>query len=404
MFTNKKRWVLCLILSSCLAFSGALSGCTKQQDNQDVPIITENSTKTDTTESSTAPAQPETLQKTDEVLAKAPEVYAYAVRVTINPDFVFYLHENGDVFSYEPLNEDAKKMDAEGRMMFVDRPFNEAVKDLIMVAIDDGFLKEGVDVKITLLGTTETESATQDLLSRAHKSMQDTAKERSLTIVPTIEVDSVVQYAPDPSQQSEEPKTEESEGQPEDEGEEESDKDEDEDSDEDAKDENKDGDEDEDAEDNDGDDGDGDDADDEDNEEGGEPRDEHEGCSVCQGTGVCTRCDGTGREHCYRCDGSGVMPCPSCDGAGYEDCECEGGLCDACDGSGLNEDGDPCPTCEGSGQCQICGGTSVRDCPHCDGTGMVTCEDCDGEGTVVCHCGGTGLCEACGGTGIKPED
>ncbi|MBO4888406.1 MAG: hypothetical protein J5589_08865 [Firmicutes bacterium] len=400
MFTNKKRWVLCLFLSFCLVFSGALSGCTKQEDSQDVPIITESSTKTDTAESSTAPTQPETLQKTDEVLAKAPEVYAYAVRVTINPDFVFYLHENGDVFSYEPLNEDAKKMDAEGRMMFIDRPFNEAVKDLISTAIDDGYLKEGVDVKITLLGTTETEAATQELLSRAHKSMQDTAKESSLTIVPTIEVDAAVQYAPDPSQQSEEPKSEEDEGQPEDEGEEDPGEDGEEDP------EDADEDEDEDAEDNDDDDGAGEDEGDEDDkdEEGGEPRDEHEGCSVCQGTGVCDRCDGTGRERCYMCDGSGYMPCPSCDGAGYEDCECDGGRCDACGGTCVNEDGDPCPTCDGTGQCQICGGTSIRDCPHCNGTGMVICEDCDGEGTVLCHCGGTGLCEACGGTGLKPED
>ena len=74
-------------------------------------------------------------------------------------------------------------------------------------------------------------------------------------------------------------------------------------------------------------------------EPGGEPR-KKEGCSVCWGTGVCERCDGTGEVECLRCHG---------------------------------ED---------------------KDCDDCHGTGKSVCEQCHG----------TKKCPACGGTGEKPDD
>ena len=407
MLINRKRWILCLLLSFCLVFSGIMTGCTKQEEDQNIPIVTETNKK-DESEQSQAPAQPETLLKPSEVLARAPEVYTYAIRLTINPDFVFYLNERNEVISYEPLNDDAKKMDNEGRMAITNRPFQDAVKDVIMVAIDDGYLKEGVDIKITLLGTGKTEAVTQELLSEVHKSIQDTAKERSIIVIPSIEVDSSVQYVPDPSEQSESSQEENSTEEPselddEDSSEEESDENSDEDAededssdDEDAEDEDSSND--EDAEDEDGED---EDAEDED----GEDQEERRGCSVCQGSGECDVCDGAGEVSCYKCDGTGQMYCPSCGGGGQEDCDCEGGLCESCGGTGHNEDGDPCPTCQGSGQCTKCGGTSLRDCPHCEGTGLVECDQCGGDGMEECpNCEGTGNCAACGGSGYAPED
>ncbi len=403
MLINRKRWILCLLLSFCLVFSGIMTGCTKQEEEQNIPIVTET-TKKDESEQSQGPAQPETLLKPAEVLARAPETYTYAIRLTINPDFVFYLNERNEVISYEPLNDDAKKMDNEGRMAITSRPFQDAVKDVIMVAIDDGYLKEGVDIKITLLGTSKTEAETQEVLSAVHKSIQDTAKERSITIIPSIEVDSSVQYVPDPSEHSEASQEENSTEESSDEDAEESseeDSDEDKDTDDEDSDDEENSDNDEDSEDND------EDADSED--EDGEGQEERRGCSVCQGSGDCDLCGGSGEIDCPSCIGqgypTGLVPCTACDGDGYDVCECENGWCDACDGSGKNEDGDDCETCHGTGQCQICGGDQMRDCPHCDGTGFVVCEECDGDGISECPaCQGSGVCAACGGSGYAPED
>lgn len=35
------------------------------------------------------------------------------------------------------------------------------------------------------------------------------------------------------------------------------------------------------------------------------------------------------------------------------------------------------------GDCPLCSGDRVTDCPDCDGLG---CPDCDGDGTIACEC------------------
>ena len=47
---------------------------------------------------------------TDELLSDAPDTYDYALRISINPEFILYLVEHR-VVAYQALNADAQKVD-----------------------------------------------------------------------------------------------------------------------------------------------------------------------------------------------------------------------------------------------------------------------------------------------------
>ena len=47
---------------------------------------------------------------TEEMLSDVPDTYDYALRVSINPEFILYL-VGSEVVAYGALNEDAKKVD-----------------------------------------------------------------------------------------------------------------------------------------------------------------------------------------------------------------------------------------------------------------------------------------------------
>jgi DnaJ-class molecular chaperone len=88
-------------------------------------------------------------------------------------------------------------------------------------------------------------------------------------------------------------------------------------------------------------------------------------CPACGGTGLCSNCQGTGRETCPDCNGVGQVTetCPLCLGTGQYN-------------------GETCPTCNGL--------TTIR----------VTCPTCNGATTITCRvCNGTGKCRNCNGTG-----
>lgn len=143
-------------------------------------------------------------------------------------------------------------------------------------------------------------------------------------------------------------------------------------------------------------------------EGGDEPADDGL-CRTCRGTGImtiqaqtCYICNGTGL--CINCGGSGIDPelddqgnsgsCHACGGSG--DClqeVCEGGVmverhetCRDCGGSGqdtgnfsgpdVGEDSDNDP----SGVCNRCGGTGYMECNGCGGTLIETCYRCNGTG------------------------
>jgi CheY-like chemotaxis protein len=66
-----------------------------------------------------------------------------------------------------------------------------------------------------------------------------------------------------------------------------------------------------------------------------------------QHTALCTICDGRGKlDFCVMCNGTGK--------------------CQTCGGTGRAADGSPCPNCLGSKLCYLCEGTGRMACPFCD--------------------------------------
>ena len=62
--------------------------------------------------------------------------------------------------------------------------------------------------------------------------------------------------------------------------------------------------------------------------------------------------------HCTICEGRGLMSyCVVCE---------HSGKCIACKGTGLTPFGQVCPTCRGSGKCYLCFGTGKMPCLFCD--------------------------------------
>ena len=65
--------------------------------------------------------------------------------------------------------------------------------------------------------------------------------------------------------------------------------------------------------------------------------------------------------------------CPRCNGKGQYTCDdCKGTTkCRFCNGSGINDDGQPCQACiNNPGVCARCGGSGMETCPDCKGTGV----------------------------------
>ena len=258
----KKRFSL--ILCTLLAISLMLTGCKKKEETV---IVEENSTTPIETESSGQPA--EKAKTRDEVLAKAPKSYEFAVRLTFGPDFVFYMAENGDVFAFEALNESAKKLEAEGKLTILGRSISDATASVLKEAAQGGMIQNGNEIKLMLLSTNQPESTAKELLFQVNSKVQEQAKTAGVEIKPVIEIDQTVQFAPEPVKSEESVIPEDSADTVDEEDEDEFD--------EDGEDEDEDEWDDEDDEDEDDDDEDGDDEDewdDEDLEEDGDTDDE----------------------------------------------------------------------------------------------------------------------------------
>ncbi len=188
----KKRFSL--ILCTLLAISLMLTGCKKKEE--ETVIVEENSTTPIETESSADPT--EKAKTRDEVLAKAPKSYEFAVRLTFGPDFVFYMAENGDVFAFEALNESAKKLEAEGKLTILGRSISDATASVLKEAAQGGMIQNGNEIKLMLLSTNQPESTAKELLFQVNNKVQEEAKTAGVQVKPVIEVDQNVQFAPEP--------------------------------------------------------------------------------------------------------------------------------------------------------------------------------------------------------------
>jgi hypothetical protein len=95
-------------------------------------------------------------------------------------------------------------------------------------------------------------------------------------------------------------------------------------------------------------------------------------CWKCCGSGTktlqCTLCDATG--NCNRCQGTGHLEpiiCRGCGGVGKRD----SGIapCSCCKGTGTYAPRKICPKCDGDGRCKCSGGTFSVTCHKCQGSG-----------------------------------
>ncbi len=295
---------------------------------------------------------PAVSQSAEDLLSDAPEIYDYAVLVSINPEFLLYLRGR-EVFAYKALNEDATKV-AE-RAAILDRGLDGVLDDIVRFSYEEGFLKDGDEVNVTLVSAFRTQTEAEELLQEARTAVQDSAGRCGVAVKPVITVESTVSFTtPEPAPEpTPEPTPEPADQEPSEPGQDPSEP------------EGSSGEPDPDPE----------SAGEPVEEPGGEPenqpRDENEGCPVCWGTGICSVCEGGGLLLCEECGGSGYETCSKCGGEGY---------------AGSDENG---PVV----------------CDQCGGTGFVIHENCGGDGLVTCnHCGGSGLCEVCGGTGLNPNN
>ena len=263
-----------------------------------------------------APADPiEDALKND-----APEHYDFAVEVSINPDFLLFV-TGQEVVGYKALNEDAKKI--EDRCVIIGRPIDGAVDDIVRFSEQDGYLKDGGTVEMTIVSANCPKAQADEAIQRAEETIQRVTEDIGIQVAAEVHVEQNIEFAPepdnppgpdpnDPNQPGPDPNDPNGQPGP------------------DPNDPN-----------NPPPPGPDDPNDPNGNEPGGEPRKPDEGCSVCWGTGDCERCDATGVVDCLRCNGTGKEGngvCPDCNGAGR--CECE--------------------QCHGTKKCPACGGTGKK--------------------------------------------
>ena len=275
---------------------------------------------------------------TDELLSDAPDTYDYALRISINPEFILYLVEHR-VVAYKALNADAQKVDE--RAAIEERDLFEALNDIVRFSHEEGFLEDGGDVTVTMVSAFQTEAEANELLTEAKGMVTDIAKDCGISVNPVLTVEENVEF----SEELEIPEQTDSEA-PSEQG--------------DSEQGNNPGSEDNPPAPNE----DNNNENPDDDHEYHAPRDPNEGCSVCQGSGICARCDGRGTAICEECN-SGYETCSKCGGEGYAGSDENGPkVCDKCGGNGHIPHGNcggtgivPCQGCRGSGKCNACGGT-----------------------------------------------
>lgn len=384
---NKRlRSLITYLVAFAMLFS--LCACGKSTDKESETsdtAITENLPESNLPD----PEKVDSLPENSEILKEAPEVYTNAVLISINPSFMLYTNERNEVFTFKPMNEDAESlMDT---VMIEGRTIQDGISDIVNACVDRGYLKDNGVVNVTIISSNGDAEDAERMIDDIEHRVSDIAKERDINISTAPKIDESVEFTeprPDPN----DPGNPGDPGQPGDPGDP-------------------------------GQPGDPGDpgqpgpdpngpADPDPNKDPGSGNNNGgngggkkvEGCPVCQGSGVCDRCNRTGKVECAVCHGSGTLPCHlGCD-HGYQDCPCDNGNCHKCGGSGKNDLGEPCDACDGTGNHRECGGSGKVACNNCNGTGVEPCNECQGTGLEECQgCHGTLKCSACDGTGINPN-
>ncbi len=108
-----------------------------------------------------------------------PENYASVLVVSINPEIRLYLDKDSNVLAVEPVNDDAKavveKLDIKNKKV------DAAVKSIITVSKDEGFVKEGVTVSLKVSEVKDKEISADTITDLVEKSANETFTELKIT-------------------------------------------------------------------------------------------------------------------------------------------------------------------------------------------------------------------------------
>ena len=385
---HRLRKLTTYLVASAMIFS--LCACGKSSDNKDETsdtAITEDLPGSDLPD----PNKVDSLPENSEILKEAPEVYTNAVLVSINPSFMLYTNERNEVFTFKPMNADAESM--MDSVMLEGRTIQDGISDIVHVSIDRGFLKDNGVVNVTIISSNGAAEDAERMIDEIEHRVSDIATERGINISTAPKIDEEVKFTepqPDPNDPGN-PGDPGQPGDPNNPGPDPNNP---------PPDPNNPGDPDPQGDPNNGNNNGGNNGGNGGNN-GGDGK-KVEGCPVCQGSGICDRCNRTGKVTCMNCNGTGTVPCHlNCD-HGYQPCPCDNGKCHKCGGTGKDDFDNPCDACDGTGNHRECGGTGKVPCFNCNGTGYETCGECQGTGLEECQgCHGTLKCSACDGTGIN---
>ncbi len=282
----------------------------------------------------------EELPEDTSAVSPDPE-YVSVVRITINPQLELYLDGEDRVVGVSCLNQDAE--DAFSKLSMTDLSLEDAVRQIVTVSVDEGYLTEGKTITVDFVEQDE-KSELPEKMEMVQAAVKEELSEKQLTVTLQIEAGGEVQdsFVLEPGEQKPSEETSSSSGQT----------------------------------------GNGKVS------EATGTQEDKQPCPDCGGTGICPEC------------GGGTLPCKMCGGSLWESCGVCGGSgrqsCPGCHGSGKDAtSGETCRHCGGAGgmSCEVCGGAGGKACSICNGKGVVS-DDC-----ILCH--GGKACTACGGTGVK---
>ena len=356
--------MVCLMLFMVGCGKGEITGSVAEENRN-------SSEETKVKETSTDAVKDESSSDSAENTKEMPE-YVSVVRITINPQLELYLDSEDRVVGVSYLNQDAE--DAFSKLSMTDLSLEGAVRQIVTVSVEAGYLTEGKTITVDFVEQDE-KSELPEKIEMVQTAVKEELSEKQLTVTLEIEAEGTVQDSivlePDEQKISEE--TANSSGQA---------------------------------------------GNDKVTEATGTQKDKQtdkqtgeqsgtqqtgnaasaagsepakpagEPCPDCGGTGICPEC------------GGGTLPCKMCGGSLWESCGVCGGSgrqsCPGCHGSGKDAtSGETCRHCGGAGgmSCEVCGGAGGKSCSICNGKGVVS-DDC-----ILCH--GGKACTACGGTGVK---
>ena len=109
-----------------------------------------------------------------------PENYASVLLVTINPQIRLYLDKDSNVLAVEPVNDDAKAVVQ--KLDIKNKKIEDAVKSIVSVSNEKGFVKENADVKFEITEKKSDSVNTDAVLSSAKQSAEKVATELKISV------------------------------------------------------------------------------------------------------------------------------------------------------------------------------------------------------------------------------